>query len=174
MYLYLFFLHMDKLTNKEQLVLHEIREFISRSEKMTIRALQTALGYASPRSISVLIDQLITKGWIYRDSQDQIRISPDFRSDSHEVRMIPLIGTIACGMPIFAEENVETEIPVSTKLVSLTKKYFFLRAQGDSMNQKGIDDGDLVLIEQTTVPQDGQIVAALINDEATLKEFRHE
>jgi repressor LexA len=120
---------MEKLTNKEQLVLHEIREFISRSEKMTIRALQTALGYASPRSISVLIDQLITKGWIYRDSQDQIRISPDFRSDSHEVRMIPLIGTIACGMPIFAEENIETEIPVSTRLISTAKKYFFLRAQ---------------------------------------------
>ncbi len=120
---------MEKLTNKEQLVLHEIREFISRSEKMTIRALQTALGYASPRSISVLIDQLITKGWIYRDSQDQIRISLDFRSDSHEVRMIPLIGTIACGMPIFAEENIETEIPVSTRLISTSKKYFFLRAQ---------------------------------------------
>lgn len=165
---------MEKLTNKEQLVLHEIREFISRSEKMTIRALQTALGYASPRSISVLIDQLITKGWIYRDSQDQIRISLDFRSDSHEVRMIPLIGTIACGMPIFAEENIETEIPVSTRLISTSKKYFFLRAQWDSMNQKGIDDGDLVLIEQTDVPRDGQIVAALINDEATLKEFRHQ
>ncbi len=128
-FIFLFFLCMEKLTNKEQVVLHEIREFISRSEKMTIRALQTALGYASPRSISVLIDQLITKGWIYRDSQEQIRISPDFRSDSHEVRMIPLIGTIACGMPIFAEENIETEIPVSTRLVSAAKQYFFLRAQ---------------------------------------------
>ena len=128
-FIFLFFLCMEKLTNKEQVVLHEIREFISCSEKMTIRALQTALGYASPRSISVLIDQLITKGWIYRDSQEKIRISPDFRSDSHEVRMIPLIGTIACGMPIFAEENIETEIPVSTRLVSAAKQYFFLRAQ---------------------------------------------
>jgi SOS-response transcriptional repressor LexA len=52
---------MEKLTNKEQLVLQQIREFIARSEKMTIRALQAALGYASPRSISVLVDQLITK-----------------------------------------------------------------------------------------------------------------
>jgi repressor LexA len=120
---------MDKLTKKEQFVLHAIRDFISRSEKMTVRALQVALGYASPRSISVMLDGLITKGWIYRDSQEQIRLSPDFHSDSHEVRMIPLIGTIACGMPIFAEENVETEIPVSTKLVSSSKKYFFLRAQ---------------------------------------------
>lgn len=120
---------MEKLTNKEQLLLQHIRDFISRGERITIRALQMILGYASPRSISVLMEQLMTKGWIYRDSLSQIRISPDFRSDSHEVRLIPLIGTIACGMPIFAEENIETEIPVSTRLISASKKYFFLRAQ---------------------------------------------
>lgn len=165
---------MENLTHKEQLVFQQVREFISRGEKITIRALQTILGYASPRSISVLLDQIMDKGYLYRDSQDQIRISPTYSSDSVDVRLIPLIGTIACGMPIFAEENIETEIPVSTRLISASKKYFFLRAQGDSMNQKGIDDGDLVLIEQTEVPRDGQIVAALINDEATLKEFRHE
>ena len=165
---------MQNLTHKEQLLFQQVRDFISRGEKITIRALQTILGYASPRSISVLLDQIMDKWYLYRDSQDQIRISPSFQSDSIDVRMIPLIGTIACGMPIFAEENIETEIPVSTRLVSASKKYFFLRAQGDSMNKKGIDDGDLVLIEQTEVPRDGQIVAALINDEATLKEFRHD
>ena len=149
---------MENLTHKEQLVFQQVRDFISRGEKITIRALQTILGYASPRSISVLLDQIMDKWYLYRDSQDQIRISPTYSSDSVDVRLIPLIGTIACGMPIFAEENIETEIPVSTRLISASKKYFFLRAQGDSMNQKGIDDGDLVLI----------------NDEATLKEFRHE
>lgn len=77
-------------------------------------------------------------------------------------------------MPIFAEENIETEIPVSTKLIQPSRKYFFLRAQGDSMNQKGVNDGDFVLIEQTTHPEPGKIVVALINDEATLKEFRQE
>lgn len=175
MYLYFFYFdHMQNLTHKEQLLFQQVREYIARSEKITIRALQAILGYASPRSISVLLDQIMDKWYLYRDSQDQIRISPSFQSDSLDVRMIPLIGTIACGMPIFAEENIETEIPVATRLISASKKYFFLRAQWDSMNQKGIDDGDLVLIEQTDVPRDGQIVAALINDEATLKEFRHE
>ncbi len=172
------FLHfiqtMENLTHKEQLLFQQIREFISRNEKITIRTLQVILGYASPRSISVLLDQMMEKGYLYRDNQEQLRISPTFRSDSVDVRLIPLIGTIACGMPIFAEENIETEIPVSTRLVSASKQYFFLRAQWDSMNQKGIDDGDLVLIERTDVPRDGQIVAALINDEATLKEFRHQ
>lgn len=165
---------MEQLTKKEQHLLQKVKEFLSSGEKITIRALQTALGYASPRSISVLLEQVMHKGWLYRDSHDQIQISPQIRSESVDVRMVPLIGTIACGMPIFAEENIETEIPVSTRLISTAKKYFFLRAEGDSMNQKGIDDGDLVLIEQTSVAEDGQIVAALINDEATLKEFRQE
>ena len=75
-------------------------------------------------------------------------------------------------MPIFAEENIETEIPVSTRIVSPSKKYFFLRADGDSMNEKGIEDGDLVLIEQTNIAESGKVVVALINDEATLKEFQ--
>jgi repressor LexA len=88
------------------------------------------------------------------------------------VRGVPLVGAIACGMPIFAEENIETKIPISTKLLSSSEEYFFLRAEGDSMNQKGIEDGDLVLIRRTNTPENGKIVVALINDEATLKEYR--
>ncbi len=165
---------MEKLTTKEQFVLQKVRDFLTRGEKITIRAIQVALGYASPRSISVLLEQIMNKGWLYRDSHDEIRLSPSFQTESYEVRGIPLIGTIACGMPIFAEENIETEIPVSTKLLRQSRRYFFLRAQGDSMNQKGINDGDLVLLEETNIPENGKIVAALINDEATLKEFRQE
>ncbi len=164
---------MQELSKKEQIVLQKIKDFISQGEKLTVRALQSALGYASPRSISVMLEQLMDKWWIYRDSRDQIQLSPSFQTDSSQVKNIPLIGSIACGMPIFAEENIETEIPVSTKIISPSKKYFFLRAEGDSMNQKWIDDGDLVLIEQGNNPRDWQIVVALINDEATLKEFKH-
>ena len=132
----LYLMSTEKLTSKEQLVLQKIREFLASGEKITIRALQTSLGYASPRSISVMIEHITQKGWIYRDSRDEIQISPQVQTDSIEVRSIPLIGTIACGMPIFADENIETEIPVSTKMLSRSEKYFFLRAQGDSMNQK--------------------------------------
>lgn len=175
MSVYIVYIHsMEKLTTKEQLLLQKVRDFLTRGEKITIRALQVALDYASPRSISVLLAQIIEKGWIYRDTHDEIRLSPSFQSESYEVRGIPLIGTIACGMPIFAEENIETEIPVSTKFLRQSRRYFFLRAQGDSMNQKGINDWDLVLLEETNIPENGKIVAALINDEATLKEFRQE
>jgi repressor LexA len=163
---------METLTRKEQLVFQKVRDFISQWEKLTIRALQAALGYASPRSISVMLDQIMAKGWLYRDSLEQIRISPQYKTDSYEVRSIPLIWAIACGMPIFAEENIETKIPISTKLLSPSDEYFFLRAEWDSMNQKWIESGDLVLIKRTNLPESGKIVVALINDEATLKEYK--
>lgn len=163
---------MEKLTSKEQMALQKIKEFLSTGEKLTVRALQAALWYASPRSISVLLENLTEKGWIYRDAREHIQLSPTFDRESASVLSIPLVWAIACGMPIFAEENIETEIPVSTTIVSVSKKYFFLRADGDSMDKKGIAHGDLVLVEQTNSAHDGQIVVALINDEATLKEMR--
>ncbi len=163
---------MQDISKKEQFVLQKIKEFIAQGDKLTVRALQSALGYASPRSISVMLEQLMNKWWVYRDSRNQIQLSPSLQRDSTAVRNIPLIGAIACGMPIFAEENIETEIPVSTKIVSEGRKYFFLRADGDSMDKKWVDSGDLVLVEQTNTAANWQIVVALINDEATLKEFQ--
>lgn len=163
---------MEQLTTKEQIVFQKIREYLSEGQKITIRWIQAALGYASPRSISVLLEQIMEKWWLYRDSHENIKIAPHYTTDSYEVRSIPLIGAIACGMPIFAEENIETKIPISTKLLSPGDEYFFLRAEWDSMNQKGIESGDLVLIKRTNLPQDGKIVVALINDEATLKEYK--
>ncbi len=165
---------MEKLTKKEQIVLQKVKAYLLNKEKITIRALQVALGYASPRSISVMLEQIMSKGWLYRDSRDELCLSPSLQNDSYAVRSIPLIGTVACGMPIFAEENIETEIPVSTKIINQIDTYFFLRAQWDSMNQKWINDGDLVLLKQTNRAQSGDIIVALINDEATLKEYRQE
>ena len=163
---------MEKLTQKEQFVFQKVREFTAEGKKLTIRALQAALGYASPRSISVMLDQIMAKWWLYRDSHDELRISPQYTTDSYEVRGIPLIWAIACGMPIFAEENIETKIPISTKLLRANDEYFFLRAEWDSMNQKWVNDWDLVLIRKTNIPEEWKIVVALINDEATLKEYK--
>lgn len=84
---------------------------------------------------------------------------------------VPLLGNVACGAPIFAQENVEAYIPVSTKLIKSSNKYFILRARGDSMNEAGINDGDLVLVKQQQVANDKDLVVALIDDEATIKEF---
>jgi repressor LexA len=86
---------------------------------------------------------------------------------------IPLLGNIACGLPIFADENIEAQVPISIKLIKKGFRYFLLRAKGDSMNKAGINDGDLVLIRQQQQAENGDKVVALINDEATIKEYHH-
>jgi SOS regulatory protein LexA len=84
---------------------------------------------------------------------------------------VPVVGKIACGAPVLAEENIEQVLPVSTSLAAGSYNYFILKAKGDSMNLAGINDGDYVLIRQQTFARPGDIVVALINEEATLKEY---
>ena len=83
---------------------------------------------------------------------------------------VPVLGSIACGIPKFAEENIEEYVRLPVSLFG-KGNFFILRAYGDSMIEAGIEDGDLVLIRQQNVADEGQIVVALIDDEATLKRF---
>ena len=92
-------------------------------------------------------------------------------SSSSDTVEIPLIGSVACGLPIYAEENIEAKISISKTLVKNASDYFLLRASGDSMNKKGITSGDLLLIKQQQVANHGDLVVALIDDDATVKEF---
>ena len=83
---------------------------------------------------------------------------------------VPLLGAVSCGVPKFAEENIEQYIKLPCSLLG-RGEYFLLRANGDSMIEAGIDDGDLVLMRVQNTADAGQIVSALIDDEATLKRF---
>ena len=84
---------------------------------------------------------------------------------------VPLVGSIACGNPILADEDVEEYIPVPAEYAS-GEDFFFLRAKGSSMVNAGIDDGDLVLIRRQNTARKGQIIVAIIdNEEATLKRY---
>ncbi len=83
---------------------------------------------------------------------------------------VPILGRIACGIPKFAEENIEEYVRLPVALFG-KGNFFILRAYGDSMIEAGIDDGDLVLIRQQNTADEGQIVVALMEDEATLKKF---
>ncbi len=87
-----------------------------------------------------------------------------------QVIRVPILGRIACGIPKFAEENIEEYVRLPVALFG-KGDFFILRAYGDSMIEAGIDDGDLVLIRQQSNAEAGQIVVALIDDEATLKRF---
>lgn len=99
-----------------------------------------------------------------------IQLNPDEGLPEQTVK-VPLLGSVACGTPIFAQENIEAYIPVSTHFIKPSNKYFILKASGDSMNEAGINDGDLVLVKQQQIANDKDLVVALIDDEATIKEF---
>ena len=133
------------------------------------------LKYKSPRSVSVILESLIDKGVLSKKDTGKLQLNEfeieDSLMDNARTVKIPLLGSVACGLPMFAAENIEAEIPISVKLIKPNQKYFLLRASGDSMNDAGINDGDLVLIKQQQVANDKDLVVALIDDEATIKEF---
>ena len=86
------------------------------------------------------------------------------------VSLAPVVGTVACGKPLLAEENVETYLPLPTSILG-KGKFFILKAHGDSMINAGINDGDYVIVRKQDSAEVGQIVVALIDDEATLKRY---
>ena len=89
------------------------------------------------------------------------------RSENRVLR-VPLIGTVACGLPIFAEQNVEETLTFNSSLMG-SGEFFALRAKGDSMVGAGIEEGDIVVIKRTRYADEGSIVVSLIGDEVTLK-----
>lgn len=162
------------ISNKELEALREIRNsLMHRGRIPSIRELMASLGYRSPRSAAVIYENLIEKGALRRKRDGNLQLVNGIADESVRAQTVdvPLVGSISCGIPVLAEENVEAMIPVSTRLAKPPEKYFLLRAKGDSMDQKGINDGDLLLIRQQTTAKNGDIVVALIDDEATVKEF---
>ncbi len=175
-------MQIDSMTSKELEAVREIRNSLMHIGRIpSMRELMSSLGYKSPRSASLIIDQLIRKGVLRRKGDGGLQFIRNLAEDNTRAQTVdvPLIGAVACGTPILAEENIQGMIPVSIKLARPPHRYFLLKAKGDSMDlpgrqagQKGIDDGDLVLVRQQTTAKDGDTVVALIDDEATIKEFR--
>lgn len=165
------------LTEKEIQALRTVRNAVVHGGlSPTVREVAKTLGFSSPRSAMLVINSLIEKGWLRRRDDNSLQILRDVLEQKNHAQTVdvPLVGNVACGAPLLAEENIEAVIPVSKSLARPGGKYFLLRAAGDSMNLAGIDDGDLVLVRQQTTADNGQKVVALINDEATVKEFHRE
>lgn len=163
------------LSPRDLEALRHIRNvFMHTGKTPSIRDLQNLMGYKSPRSITVILRRLMTKGAIERRIDGRLAILHEPEKNSYNASTIdvPLIGTAACGMPLLAEEYVEAKVPVSTQLAKPPHHYFLLRANGDSMNLAGIKDGDLILVRQSATAADGDIVVALIDSEATIKRMR--
>jgi repressor LexA len=118
------------------------------------------------------VDVWITKHTGAEEGKVMIMEAPVMtNNDSEQTVEVPVVGRAACGMPMLAEENIEQMIPVSKKIAYPPYKYYMLRAKGDSMNEANINDGDLVLVRQQATARHGDVVVALIDDEATIKEY---
>lgn len=89
---------------------------------------------------------------------------------NNSIRKLAVVGSVACGKPLLAEENIECYLSIPNEFLG-SGEYFILKANGDSMINIGINDGDYIIVRQQETAENGQIVVALINDEATLKRY---
>ena len=162
---------MKKMDLQQQQCLEFIKEYFDeRGVAPTVREIETAMDYHSPSSAQYMLNSLEKAGYIERDPlmKRTVRIK-GFDTKAYHV---PLVGTVTAGQPILAVESIEDYIPVPVK--NKGKNMFALKVRGDSMINAGILDGDMVIVEKTPVASNGEIVVALIGDEATVKRFYKE
>ena len=138
----------------------------------SVREIGERVGLRSTSSVQANLDALEQKGFITRDPMHKrsIRIAGQ---QAQNVLQVPLLGTVTAGAPILAVEQIESYLPY-TGPVSRDKSLFALRVRGESMINAGILDGDIVYVEKTPVARNGDIVVALLEDEATVKSFYKE
>lgn len=165
-----------KLTQKQEEFFNILADYIRR-EKIppTNREILKMMGLKSPRSIAQYLEVLEEGGYIKRGKgarNIKILKSPYDNNNSSRTVKVPILGYVPCGAPFLAEENIEKNVAISDKIAKPPYKYFMLKAVGDSMNKAGINDGDLVLVRQQMIASNGDIVVALIDDEATIKKLR--
>ncbi|MBR4003858.1 MAG: transcriptional repressor LexA [Clostridia bacterium] len=120
--------------------------------------------------VSNYIKEMAEKNMLENSTKNRGIRTLKMQKSNNEIEQIGVVGTIACGTPMFAEENIEAYISFPRALLG-NGEFFILRANGESMIDAGIDDGDLVIIRKQETAEEGQIIVALINDEATLKRF---
>jgi repressor LexA len=160
----------EKLTAKQRRVLDFIAGRIQRNgAPPTIREIGKRFGMSSTNSVRDVLTALVKKGCIRRKPlvSRGIELVEDWASSFVSV---PVVGRIAAGLPITAVENLEGNVAVDSSFVS-GEGVFSLRVVGDSMKEAGIFDGDMVLVRQQSTAQKGEIVVAVIGDEATVKRY---
>lgn len=163
------------LSEKELVAYRYIRnQLVHSNHAPSVREVMKQLGSASPRSAEIVINSLIERGLLQRRSNTKLQLVEDtLRSNENATTVsLPLVGNVAAGAPILAEQNVEAYIPVDERLLrGNPQEYYLLRVRGNSMNLRKIYDGDLAIVKRQQVAESGQNVVALINDEATIKEL---
>lgn len=148
-------------------------------EAPTYREIIKLIGKSSPRSATLALERIEYAGLIKRTDDNKIKLTNESWSENKSITTVavPLVGYIAAGFPILAEENIETFISLSTALARPNNKYFLLRVVGESMNLAIVNDikienGSIILVRQQQIAENNDIVVALIDDTATVKVFQ--
>lgn len=161
-----------KTINETQKKIYEyLMERSQRGVPPSVREIGAAVGLKSTSSVQANLDALEEAGYIERDPM--LKRSIRVTGDAENVTNVPLLGTVTAGMPILAVEQIEGYLPYSGR-VSRDKPLFALKVRGESMIWAGILSGDIVIVEKTPVAANGEIVVAMIDDEATVKRFYKE
>jgi len=160
------------LTPRQQAILEFVAEYVQdKGFPPSIREIGEHFQIGSLRGVTVHLDALQKKGFIDRQNTPRsIRVKhPTYQPPSNQVAMLPLVGTIAAGAPILAEQHIEDMYPVPAQMVRNIKDAFLLRVKGESMTGEGIRPRDLVVIRRQQTANHGDLVAVLVDEEATVK-----
>lgn len=166
----------EDLEKREMEILFYIKRFIDSSGyPPSIREICNGCNIKSTSTVHSNLEKLELKNYIRRGATinraiEVIRQDDDFLSAKKKTTDIPILGRVAAGLPILASENISDTVPMATDFVK-DRNLFFLTVQGESMIDAGILDGDQVLIEPASSAEEGEIILALIEDEATIKTF---
>ena len=165
---------MKPLTEKEKQMLDYITERIkSDGFSPTVRDIREALGIKSTATVHAYLTRLEDKGYIKKQTGKSRTLKPSEDIAGPVTRQVPIIGRVTAGMPVLAVENFDGFVDF-TEGSYRKEELFALRVTGSSMIEAGILDGDVVIVRQQSVAENGEIVVALIDDSATVKTFYKE
>jgi repressor LexA len=163
----------DDITPLQQETLDEICRYVSaKGYPPTVKELSETFEI-SHASVHDRINQLVRKGYLKREEGKArgLTVTKPPQVSAVALVAIPIVGTVAAGLPIFAQENITGEVLVEASVVG-SGKCFALYTQGDSMIDAGINDGDLIIVRRQPIAENGDIVIALLDDEATVKRLK--
>lgn len=167
-----------KITAKQKEILEYIKdEILKKGYPPAVREICEAVHLKSTSSVHSHLETLEKNGYIRRDPTKPraIEICDDsFQLVRKEMVSLPVIGNVAAGQPILAQENIESYFPVPAELVPGGEPSFILKVRGESMINAGIYDGDQVFVQSCREAKNGQMVVALVEDSATVKTFYRE
>ena len=166
-----------KISAKQEEILEYIKsQILERGFPPSVRDICEAVHLKSTSSVHSHLETLEKNGYIRRDPTKPraIEILDDsFNFNRREMVNVPVIGHVAAGEPLLAEQNIENYFPIPMEYMP-NKQTFMLKVHGESMINAGIFDGDLVIVEQQSTAENGDIVVAMIEDSATVKTFYKE